>query len=321
MTAFTRVSNYGDDTVTEIIESNLVSFLDWGFINIGAYNNVSSGTFDAFGIDYSTLKHLKVEGSTNGTVWQSQRKNWVWETGLEVGTPNAISGVTVNGSFYESGVTGDFAHYYDYNNGNVVFANAISLNSTVSLNYSYKLIEVEPTYEDELFNRIQHYTEGAPINFNSDVKDDYANYGPTRATLPYVGVEMVGREFKKGVELGNYIAYNDMTIIFHVMTESKSDSRKITDIIKNQFRRRIYLYDSNLVSEADAWPLDYRGMLKSGAKTYPALTATSGDGGYRINSYLGSSMDLKDIGSNQPMQQLGPSLYYKPIRMAAEVIF
>lgn len=321
MSGFTRVSNFGDDTVTEIVSSNLVSFLDWGFINIGAYRNVTNGVVDAAGIDYSVLKHIDVEDEISGTVWQAQRMNWVWESGLEVGTPNAITGVTVNGTFYATNTVGDYAHHYDYVNGNVVFDSAISLSSTVTVNYSYKIVKVQTVDEESLFARIQTETQGQSTNFNSDGKDAYGNYGTSRKQLPWVGVELPTREFVSGVGLGNTQGHNQISVIFHVMSENKSNIIKISDIIKNQDRRRIYIYDSNLIAADDAYPLDYRNMLKTGAKMYPELIDTAANNGYRMTSYLGSTMRFIDIGSNQPTQRLGRKLFYKPVRMGIEVIF
>lgn len=317
--SFTRVSNFGDDTLTEIIGANIVSFLDWGFLDIGAYRNVANGTTDGAGLDYSTLKAISVNGSTAGTIWQTQRMNWVWETGMSVGTPTSISGVTINGTLRASDDVG-YEHYYDYLNGNVVFSSAQPLGSAMTINYSFKQVQVQETNSDGLFKRLQKYTIGDSINFNQDGKDDYARYR-TRIQLPWVGVEMVHGNFVKGVELGNYLEYKNLEVVFHILGEDSSIVTKIGDIISNQHNRRIYLYDTNLVADNNAFPLDYRGMVVSSPKTYPELTATSANGGFRIDSYLGSSMRLLDVGSRQPMQSLSNDLHYLPLRLGVQVIF
>lgn len=316
---FTRVSNFGDDTLSEIVSANLVSFLDWGFINIGAYRNITAGTVDAAGLDYATLKPLSIKGTTAGTVWQTQRMNWLWEDGLEVGTPTTISGVTIDGTLRTTATSG-YEHYYDYPNGNVVFSSAQNLNSVMTINHSHKLIQVQETSSQNMFKRLQKYTVGESVNFNQDGKDEYARYR-TRIQLPWVGVELIPGNFVKPVELGNYLEYNHMEVLFHILGDDESIVTKIRDIVNNQHKRRIYLYDTNLVATNDAFPLDYRGMPVSGAKTYPELTATSANGGFRIDSYLGSSMRLFDIGSRQPMQALSSDLHYLPLRLGVEVIF
>jgi len=319
--SFVKVSNFGDDTVTEIIAANIVDFVDWGLLDIGAYVNATNGVTDGMGIDHTAMKPITIEEETDGMVWQTQRMNWVWESGMAVNTPISISGVTVNGSFYDSDTTGTYEHYYNYPQGSVIFSSAIPTNATVSINHSYKSVKVEQCDSDQMFQRIQHGTIDRTTNFNKDVKDDYANYGPTRVQLPWIGVEMVSRKNTGGVELGNTLEYNDLSVLFHILAETKSEVTRLADIIKNQHRPRIYLYDTNLVAASDAAPLDSLGMLKDGAKTYPQMTAASGDGGYRIDSYLGSSMRLIDNGSNQPMQELSDRLYYRPVRMGVEVIF
>lgn len=319
--AFVKVSNFGNDTVTDIIGANIVSFIDWGLLDIGAYTNITNGTTDGFGIDYSVMKPIEIEGMTFGSVWQTQRMNWVWETGMSVNTPNSITGVTVNGTFYASDTTGTYEHYYNYPLGCVVFSSAIPTTSVVSINHSYKIVKVERSTSDEMLDRVQLGTIGKSTNFNADKKDDYNNHGKTRIQLPWIGVEMVSRQNVKGVELGNTLEYNDLSVLFHVLSEDDTMINRLVDIIKNQHRSRIYLYDTNLVATSNAHPLDYRGMPITGAKTYPELTAKTGDNGFRIDSYLGSSMKLMDINSNQPIQNLNDNLLYKPFRMGVEVIF
>lgn len=315
---FTRVSNFGDDTITEIISANLVSFLDWGFIDIGAYNNVTVGTTDSAGLDYASLQPLSVPGQSAGTIWQTQRMNWVWEDGLSVGTPISISGVTIDGTLRASGDSG-YEHYYDYPNGNVVFSSAKSLNSVMTINHSFKTVQVQETSSQNLFKRIQEHTLGDSINFNQEGKDEYSRYR-TRIQLPWVGVEMVPGNFVRGVELGNSLEYKDLEVIFHILGDDESIITKIHDIVNGQHRRKIYLYDTNLVANSGEFPLDYRGMPITGAKTYPELTAISSDGGFRIDSYLGSSMRLFSVGSKQSMQALSNDLYYIPLRLGVEVI-
>lgn len=315
--SFSRVTNFGDATITETLSANLVSFLDWGFIDIGAYYN-ADGTNDFAGLNYTSLQPISIKGTTAGTVWQTQRMNWVWEDGVSVGTPISISGVTIDGTLRASDDSG-FEHYYDYPNGCVVFSSAKNLNSVMTIDHSFKQVQVQDTDTKGLFKRIQEYTLGDSENFNQEGKDSYGRYR-TRIQLPYVGVEVIPGNFVRGVELGNSLEYNNAEVIFHILGDKESIVTKVRDIINNQHRKKIYLYDLDLIAESGAFPLDYRGAPISGAKTYPELTATSENGGFRIDSYLGSSMRLFDIGSKQPMQDLSTDLHYLPLRLGVEVI-
>ena len=319
--SFVKVSNFGDDTVSDIVSANIVDFIDWGLLDIGAYVNVTNGVTDGMGVDYTNMKMIDIEDQPTGTVWQTQRMNWVWESGMAVNTPISVSGVTVDGTFHASDSTGTYEHYYNYPLGCVVFSSAVPKTSTVSINHSYKVVKVEECNSEEMFSRLQEGTIGNTTNFNSDGKDDYSIHGVNRTQIPWIGVEMVSRRSNGGVEIGNTLEYNGLSVLFHILAPDNQTVKRLSDIIKNQHRQRIYIYDTNLVTAADDTPLDYRGMVTDSAKTFPELTAPSGEGGYRIDSYLGSSMRFLDDNSNQPTQKLGDELFYRPVRMGVEVIF
>ena len=42
------IENYSDDTINNLIEANVVSFFDWGLLNIGAFTNINSGVVDGW---------------------------------------------------------------------------------------------------------------------------------------------------------------------------------------------------------------------------------------------------------------------------------
>ena len=134
MTSLKGVSNTNRPNVIENIRDNIITFLDWGLINAGGYFNVSAPSSGHYGGDAHVLRPVRDPRFTDGQVWEAYRSNFVWESGMGVGTPVSISGVFVDDAFSPR----NSGHYIDYVNGRVVFDTAQTVSSTVKLYYSYK---------------------------------------------------------------------------------------------------------------------------------------------------------------------------------------
>lgn len=130
-TTFSKVSNIGDTLFTSELESNLKWYMDWGLLGIGGWSDVTKPTSGAFGGDFSDLRAVQDPAYNNGEVWESARKDWVWETGTLYTDQSVdysgiqISGVYVNGTLYGTG-DATYGHHYDFPNGRVVFDSAIN---------------------------------------------------------------------------------------------------------------------------------------------------------------------------------------------------
>ena len=77
-----KVTNYGDSTVSSIIQDNLIEFFDWAIMDIGGFNNVSVPQTDVYGGDRHKLRLVNDPRYTSGQVWEAFRGNWVWQSGL-----------------------------------------------------------------------------------------------------------------------------------------------------------------------------------------------------------------------------------------------
>ena len=97
-TTFQHVSQVGDTLLNCELESNLKSYLDWGMLGIGGWFNVNIPTSGAWGGTFDQLRVVDDPSYTLGQVWETARKDWVWETGVAYtgGSPIDISGVYVN---------------------------------------------------------------------------------------------------------------------------------------------------------------------------------------------------------------------------------
>ena len=94
---FNGVGRLTENTLINELEENMKAYLDWGFLNIGAYVNVDIPTSGLYGGTFHQLKTTDTPGYKNGQVWQSPKKDWVWESGfyyndgfMDNHTPNSI---------------------------------------------------------------------------------------------------------------------------------------------------------------------------------------------------------------------------------------
>lgn len=315
-TKFKGVNNIGDSTLTEVIKTNMRYWLDWAFLDIGAYFNVEIPQSGAYGGDESRLRPVydrrrSRATATTSSVWEGFRGSWVWESGIEQPTqPIQVSGVFVDNVFHPvSG--GD--HHVDYINGRIVFNTPIAKTSVVRAEYSYRWINVLDA------NDIPWLRE---TSFNSQVIDTnkFFNYGSgersqlgeMRLQLPAIAVETVGRNFA-GYQLGGgQWSYND--VIFHVITENGNDADKIADILAEQNDKTIFLFNPDHLADSGAFPLNYQGSIASGAMTYPALVADKTNGGYRSNKLRFSNARKQDG------VEINENLYVRPVRVTTEVV-
>src|SRR5579859_2905287 len=95
------VTDIGRPLLTEMLESNISQFFQWGLLNVGNFFQVRIPTSGAYGGDFSRLRLGDDPNFPAGQVWEGVRKDWVWESGLNYAVqPIQISGVYVNGSYY-----------------------------------------------------------------------------------------------------------------------------------------------------------------------------------------------------------------------------
>ena len=132
-TTFQSVSHVGNTLLNSELEGNLKGFLDWGMLGIGGWFNVEIPTLGAWGGQFDQLRLVDDPSYTRGQVWETARKDWVWETGTPYtgGDPIAISGIYINSTLYGTG-DATYGHHYNYPLGRVVFDSAIPITSTVT---------------------------------------------------------------------------------------------------------------------------------------------------------------------------------------------
>jgi hypothetical protein len=114
---FTGISSINDYLLISNIENNLKSFLDWGFLNIGGFINVTDQP-NTFTNNPTKLAIVKDPNFVDGQIWQTQHSDWVYDS------------VDFNGSMpiIATGVyTKDFEHTFTVTvSGGKFFLNGVS---------------------------------------------------------------------------------------------------------------------------------------------------------------------------------------------------
>tara|TARA_B100000519_G_C14248266_1_gene441011 strand:+ start:1512 stop:2540 length:1029 start_codon:yes stop_codon:yes gene_type:complete len=337
-TRLNKIENIGDSTLSPLMQDNVIEFFDWAIINAGGFYNVEIPTSGHYGGDKHKLRLVDDPRYNSGQVWEGFRSNWVWQSGLasatqpntitkvkpDAGTyPNAknypgVSGIFVDGNFQPASGAGTYAYHIDYPNGRVVFDTAISTTSTVTAEFSHKWVDVIRANSD-FFREVQYRSFRADGDFTLTGSGDYSQLAENRLQLPVIAVEMVQGRNLEPYALGTMTHYVNTDVLFHVMAEEDYTRDKLLDIVSLQEEKTILMFDSDRIGRNDAFPLDYRGMVKNDALRYPELVKPSGESGYRYGGVSGSVMTFKEA-TVQVSDAFNENLYHGVVRMNTEVI-
>ncbi len=276
-TVLRGVTELGFSLVSDQIESNLITFFDWGLLQVGGFFNT---TFPAVG---SRLRKVNDPDYKPGQIWEGYRQGWVWESGIPGTTyqPISISGVWVNGVFRPNGS----GYYINYPLGQVVFDTPVS--GTVAVEHSWRRVKMA-TADARWFQELEFQT----VDFNTSQQAQFAEVASgvwnvlsvNRVQLPAIVVEAVNRVKMTPLQIGSRARIHEQDVLFHILAETPMDRKQLHDLVVNQWEHRLVFFDKNLVEDANAWPLDENGTPKRGARNYPQLVAptTSGGFGWRV---------------------------------------
>ena len=315
-TNFKGVTSIEESSINETIESNLISYIDWCFLELGAFFNIRIPSSGAYGGDRHRLRSVVDPRYTDGQVWEAYRQEWVWESGLRMAAeqPVQISGVQVDGSFYPYGS----GYHIDYKHGRVVFDPPIATNSTVQLEYSHKWVSVVGAAEVPWFRNEQNRSfrvDDPNFLANSGAWNDLAD---TRLQLPLIAVEITDNDYE-GYQLGGG-QWSRGLVVLHILSENSQITKRIANILSDQSDSTIYVYDPDLLAEQDRYPLDYRGEKTENPLCYPDLIAPTGDGGFRMSPRLQNGKIYIFNSHGQNHGQLTPNVYHSTVRWSTEVI-
>lgn len=306
---FQNVDKLGKHYLYAQLEENLKSFLNWGFLNIGGFVNINRPTNNiSNNVSFHKLTKKEDPLYKSGQVWETFKKQWVYETGIVYasGSPINISGIYINNSFVPA-PTGSAQHPFklNYDLGRVIFNSGLPSNSDVQMNFSYRAIQVYKAQENlSDWKRLQEMTfKRADVD-----KETSSNH---RIQLPCIIIEPINSADFNPYELGSLTYDVKQDILLHIFTENYIDRNNIVDILRLQKEKPLKLYDINKVIKDQVYSLNKDGSLNTNRKNYNQL--------FDDNQYFWriSYIDNVNIIDNQ---SLNYNLFYSTVRLSMEIV-
>lgn len=303
---FKNVSNITEDLLLNSIEANLKLFLDWAFLSIGGWFDVTINENTLQNDSYDKLIAADDKTYISGTVWEAQRKDWVWEDITYCNrSPISNFNVTVNGN-----VIPNTDYTINYLLGRIIFNTPISASSNVRCNYSYRYVQTYRANDSEWFNLIQY--NGPTTTKNIDrLSNGSWKIGKNHVIqLPAIVIESLPRSRSRPHEIGSGGLVLEQDFAFHILADNKNDRNKIVDILRLQQDLMIWLFDTNALTANNKYPLEYNGSLKEDALMYPDI----------IGQYPWKKCWLKNISVFE-VESVDPNMHRAAVRMTAEIIY
>ena len=302
MNNFQHVDNINEKKSISLLEDNIKSFLDYSFLKIGGFTNVTMPTSGLYSNDFSKLKIAYDPVRPSGSVWEAFRKDWVYETGVSHNSksPTPISGIYINNS-YVPGPTGNVTHPYniDYPNGNIVFSSVKPANSIIKLNYSYRNIQVYKANESLWWKELQRYHYDAST---LDKSIGQIMIGNHKIQTPCIIIETTARTSQEAYELGNTKNIINQDLLLHIYTENLVQRNTIMDILILQKDNQNVLYNINKLIKDKKWPINPNGSYNTTSLNYDQIT---NDDNYMSKVYYIENAIINELGSISSLLHYG----------------
>lgn len=291
---FAGVSSIGSVSLLTELCNNYKSFLEWGFLNVGGFTNVEIPTQNINNFDLHILKPTDDPSYTARTVYQTPRKDWVYESGISFNgvSPIEFSGIYVNDTLYPAPTGNESIGYrVNYPEGKIIFNRRLS-SVTVTANYSYKNIQIYQSDEFPYWKEIQHRSLENRTGFSLLDKGDFAISSEHRVQLPAIIIEPVARSNNKPYRLGDKSLVVEQDILLHILADNPKEKNAIVDAIRLQEDRVIWLYNTNSVVSSGIYPLNYNGSKNINGQNYLSII---NDTNYRWIKCQLTKINISDI--------------------------
>jgi hypothetical protein len=249
-----------DISISEKVEANLISFLDWGFIDKGGYINININQSGAY-VDNRSILLKQTDPRDPSLKLFKGPENWVYQTEVSATpSPNIIPLVYVNNTL-------DLSPTINYRDGIVSPSINVPVNAVVKASYSYKWVTFLSSRKSYNTKRVDYRQNRTDLNDpNNEVLSEI------RVPLPCVSVDVpsVSKSRPYGLDrLGPriYTFFVNLSII----GESASETSRISDYICVQQGTNFSTFDPKLVVAADDFPLNFDVTLNS-AKNHQQLS-------------------------------------------------
>lgn len=256
---FDNIDSFSDYSIMAQVEENLKAYLDYSFLQIGGFVNVSSGN-TIYNIN-NTKTTLSQASYIPGKTWETYRKDWVYETGIYYNsiTPTQVSGVIVNNIFLPAPTgSGIYSYKLDYPNGQIVFDRPIPTGSKVSVNYSYRKCQVYKSSTSHWWGEFKNA-------IYSDLPNEYS------IQTPAIIIEPTNRSSLIPYQLGDRSFFVDQDMLLYIFSDSAVERNNLCDKIRLQKEKTLRMYDINKIIKSGVYPLRYDGQINNSGQNYQNL--------------------------------------------------
>lgn len=264
---FNNVNNINDMPSISFIEENIKKFIDYAFLEIGAFVNVHRPSPDLQGNQPFHVLNYVNDPSLPYRVWESNRKNWIYETEIDYSSnkPIDISGIYINNTFVPITDTGPYSYDIDYNLGRIVFRNDMDTSLIVEAEYSYRHVQTHRS-SDSLW-----YIELSDLS-KFKFFGDYFVTGNHRIQLPCIVIDLAPRTVLTPYELGSIKNYITQDVMFYILAENKSKTINIADLLLSQKDNTFNALNLNKIIKDNVFDLDAFGHKNPNRIPYKILS-------------------------------------------------
>jgi hypothetical protein len=274
MSVFKGSKGFYEYEISGILAHNLKSWIDYGLLELGAYTHVK---FNLPTSGYTNLKRVKDDRYTSGRVYEGFGPSWAWESGVNCVDQTKpqifqVSGVYINGSFYPSSTTGQYAHKIDYRNGRIVFTNALPSTANVQCEYVMRDVDTFHVSNNKWRTIVEEYSKrfddlsylgGSGMGMASTLKEN-------RVWLPSIAIQ-VEDITNAALQLGGG-EISTCQVSYHIFSDKSFSAIRLCDLLMNQKDKTLNLYDVNKIPKI----YEFDGSLGSGSVPYPTLSDRNG---------------------------------------------
>lgn len=232
-------AQYAGAELTDILQTTLKWWLDWGFAHEGAYEIVVKDD------DEALTRISQDERFQPGQVWDGFGRQWIWESGIQGPSgginPTRVSGIYIDDVFFPIGTSGTFAFHVDYIHARIIFDNSQANNIEVKVPSTVRQIMVadsdSPVFRELMLNANADFLDGSQTT--STPSKDFQVHMPSI----FIRID-TGRQ--RGLQLGGG-QIKTRIVSFHIFTETPQDRNLLMDWIDYQSRIAFNLVDINKI--------------------------------------------------------------------------
>ncbi len=262
------INYWADWCLEDIVLYNVINFVKYGLLEIGAYINIQKDQVNYLGHDLSRLNPVVgVTGITDYTIYKGPRPDWVWETGIAikptgVTAPYVPSGIYINNAFHPTGVIASGNSYsMDFSRGQIVFNSGRAPTDVVQVPHSVRLVQVYQTESQEYADLVSNWNQAAGTGHITGLKP--------KAYLPAIFIDIPSMTTVRGVQQGSRAKVSDIAVEFLAVSATPSEVRKLSSSLYFLETKSFNIY--NITSETFA--LNAYGELVYPNRTWPILAS------------------------------------------------